>query len=81
MLKSTAHTNSSSPSGLGHNAYVAAFVAILLAAGALRVTASLNEFWLDEVWSYFLAGEMKGPADALTRKGLTFVAAKKLHRG
>jgi hypothetical protein len=46
-------------------AYAAAFVAILLVAAALRVAASRGEFWLDEVWSYNLAAEAKGPLDAL----------------
>jgi hypothetical protein len=33
----------------------------------LRVWASLDNFWLDEIWSWMMAGQLKSPLEVVTR--------------
>lgn len=40
-------------------------VLVVLLAGLARFYAALGDFWLDEVWSWFLAGRLNSPADVL----------------
>jgi hypothetical protein len=45
-----------------------AWLCILVASLALRIPALFHDFWLDEVWSYFLVQEfVSSPLDVLTR--------------
>ncbi|MFV2069651.1 MAG: hypothetical protein ACC645_22015 [Pirellulales bacterium] len=42
-------------------------VAVLVAAVGLRVAASCNALWLDEIWSLLLAEQVESPLEILTR--------------
>ncbi|MEX2114704.1 MAG: hypothetical protein WD845_16045 [Pirellulales bacterium] len=44
----------------------AAFTAILIAAGGLRIAAAHNDLWLDEIWSLDLAGKVHAPIEVFT---------------
>ena len=42
-------------------------IAILIVGASLRLVASFNEFWLDEVWSWQLAQLANSPTDIVTK--------------
>ena len=42
-------------------------VAILVAAAVVRFYASLDDFWLDEIWSWAFAGQLSSAWDILTK--------------
>ena len=45
---------------------VAVSIAIAFAV-VLRFWASLDNFWLDEIWSWMMAGQLKSPLEVVTR--------------
>src|SRR5882757_2275379 len=45
---------------------VAVSIAIVLAV-VLRFWASLDNFWLDEIWSWMMAAQLKSPLEVVTR--------------
>src|SRR5262245_41533068 len=46
--------------------YVAVAIAITLAV-VLRFGASFDQFWLDEIWSWMMAVQLKSPLEVITR--------------
>lgn len=70
------HDGRAAPAGtpLSHTAarrgrwsYIAACVAILGAAAAIRICGALNDLWLDEIWSLDLARQISSPISVFTK--------------
>jgi hypothetical protein len=47
--------------------YVAAGIAILVVATAIRICGAFNDLWLDEIWSIKIAGRVSSPPDVFTK--------------
>ena len=55
------------PRGGGWRLYVAACVAILVAAAAVRVCGARGDLWLDEIWSLRAVSQISSPLDVFTK--------------
>lgn len=55
------------PGRLPMIAGIAAIAVAITLAAVLRFWASLDDFWLDEIWSWFMAMQLKSPLDVILR--------------
>ena len=46
---------------------LAIFVVAIMVASVVRYAASLDDFWLDEIWSWTIAMQLTNPLDVITR--------------